>query len=511
MSSIAKIGRANRSARQFVSGYLHRGVGSPYYNQRDAKTGRIERAVAQGGDLRADEFVSYCEALGRKRQMDHIIVSFDKMPNSNIGARVVLNFATALAHYMHPFSPCHVVVHSDGKHHKVHAHIAIANNDESTGRALTNYHTPYSIRRANDEMMQSYGFEQRLEPYSHASEPAWPTRRREFRTRASQGNRQALFSLAMGDAIDRALHDPTTIDMKTFRQALLRTEDPALHLYPISISEHQPAKNGLPGIVYMMRSDAMTSPRGKQRIRSRAAGRLCKDFRMDGIQAVFTFNATRARQRQQTIQETTMTETERLEEDIEIASDFIPETVHQLAVTQSVNEPGHRNMPSRTLDALTIADEGIRGETYRAAIAMQQEQKRLQKTIEEARARYQELTRAGRRPSRFLELLKRQLRSQHPTRIISSLINRVLVKAIDHRAFVKHVEHGKLIYQARGDMWKAEKNRKLIKQVVQEYQQAHVLLKPQLSPEEQLAYLASLIETKPDDDDPQAEKELSIN
>lgn len=273
MSSIVKVGKGSRSARAFLLGYLVHGIGSDHYDQGAAHAGLVDRAVAQAGDLTARRFVSYCEALPRRRQYDHLIVSFD---DPGITPDQVADYGIAFARYIHPASMAHVVVHDDGDHHHLHAHIMIANQDEETGRSLQTYHDVYSLRQANDEMMGIAGLGQDLDRYGRKKATPWRDQAAALTARAS-ADPKAAFSLALGTAIDEALHDPRSVDLKSFQAVLSAQEDPSRHIYPVTMRLRQDGPDG-PGITYSMLSDETTSPTGKPRTRSRRASKLCADF-----------------------------------------------------------------------------------------------------------------------------------------------------------------------------------------------------------------------------------------
>lgn len=273
MSSIVKVGKGSRSARAFLLGYLVHGIGSDHYDQGAAHTGLVDRAVAQAGDLTARRFVSYCEALPRRRQYDHLIVSFD---DPGITPDQVADYGIAFARYIHPASVAHVVVHDDGDHHHLHAHIMIANQDEETGRSLQTYHDVYSLRQANDEMMGIAGRRQDLDQYGRKRTTPWRDQAATLTARAS-ADPKAAFSLALGTAIDEALHDPRSVDLGSFQAVLSAQEDPSRHIYPVTMKLRQDGPDG-PGITYSMLSDETTSPTGKPRTRSRRASKLCAAF-----------------------------------------------------------------------------------------------------------------------------------------------------------------------------------------------------------------------------------------
>ena len=282
MSSIVKVGKGSRSARAFLLGYLVHGIGSDHYDQGAAHAGLVDRAVAQAGDLTARRFVSYCESLPRRRQYDHLIVSFD---DPGITPDQVADYGIAFARYIHPASLAHVVVHDDGDHHHLHAHIMIANQDEETGRSLQTYHDVYSLRQANDEMMGIAGLVQDLDRYGRKKATPWRDQAATLTARAS-ADPKAPFSLALGTAIDEALHDPRSVDLESFKEVLSAQEDPSRHIYPVTMKLRQDGPDG-PGITYSMLSDETTSPTGKPRTRSRRASKLCADFQYGPLTAQF--------------------------------------------------------------------------------------------------------------------------------------------------------------------------------------------------------------------------------
>lgn len=270
------MGKARRSARAYLNGYLLHGIDSEHYDQQKAKKGLVDRALVQGGDMGVADFIEYCETTGRKRQFDHLILSFDEIPDTEPGGQQVAAYALALAHYMHPTAPAYVVVHDDGKNHHVHAHLLMANNDDETGHALDTYHKIYDVRRANDRMAEMWNLDQKLKPYGKKNLASWKTRRERF---ASQDDSKSRFSLILGDRVNEALNDPRSTSMNGYRQAL--------ESRGITLTERQTKTQSTPGLVYHLKDDSGDKPR----MRSRSASKLCAAFQLDAVRRTLSQNA----------------------------------------------------------------------------------------------------------------------------------------------------------------------------------------------------------------------------
>lgn len=98
---------------------------------------------------------------GLKLSAISIIQSFDNKTDgfdykSKTDQRYVNSLGRELAHKLYPHSMSSVETHNDGKHHELHNHIVIINNDSETGHAISTLLLK-DIRQANNELMKQHG------------------------------------------------------------------------------------------------------------------------------------------------------------------------------------------------------------------------------------------------------------------------------------------------------------------------------------------------------------------
>lgn len=194
---------------------------------------------------------------GRKNQMYSYVQSFSKDEFSVASLRdleTVRDIACLLAESMHN-ADYMVVVHDDAAGGNAHAHIAVINSDNETGKALDRYTSwAHGLHQLNDEVVADCGLMPLPDPSRKLG--AWVERRKDF---AKDGVERAL-----GDAVDAVLHDPACRDMDTYKTLLAER----------GVTVAETARDGL---TYKMR-EASTG-----KLRRRRATRLSPDFVKDNV------------------------------------------------------------------------------------------------------------------------------------------------------------------------------------------------------------------------------------
>lgn len=194
---------------------------------------------------------------GRKNQLYSYVQSFSKDEFSVTSLRdleTVRDIACLLAESMHS-ADYMVVVHDDAAGGNAHAHIAVINSDNETGKALDRYTSwAHGLHQLNDEVVADCGLTPLPDPSRKLG--AWVERRKDF---AKDGVERAL-----GDAVDSVLHDPACRDMDTYKMMLAER----------GVTVAETARDGL---TYKMR-EASTG-----KLRRRRATRLSPDFVKDNV------------------------------------------------------------------------------------------------------------------------------------------------------------------------------------------------------------------------------------
>ncbi len=194
---------------------------------------------------------------GRKNQLYSYVQSFSKAEFSVTSMRdleTVRDIACLLAESMHS-ADYMVVVHDDAAGGNAHAHIAVINSDNETGKALDRYTSwAHGLHQLNDEVVADCGLTPLPDPSRKLG--AWVERRKDF---AKDSVERAL-----GDAVDAVLHDPACRDMDTYKTMLAER----------GVTVAETARDGL---TYKMR-EASTG-----KLRRRKASRLSPDFVKDNV------------------------------------------------------------------------------------------------------------------------------------------------------------------------------------------------------------------------------------
>lgn len=204
---------------------------------------------------------------GRSNQLYSYVLAFhpDEFDvKSQRDLETVRDIACELAERMHD-ADYMVVVHDDADGGHVHAHIAVMNEDRSTGRALRDYTSwRHGLHQLNDRVMGKFGLNVLPDPTRRLD--GWKVRRNDFTPGSIEQQ--------LGDKIVKALNDPRSVDFDSYKQVLA---DDGVTL----------AKTVRDGLTYKMREKT------SNKLRRRKASRLCPDFVWDRVVKQFENNKKR--------------------------------------------------------------------------------------------------------------------------------------------------------------------------------------------------------------------------
>lgn len=224
-----------------------------------------DRIIGRMGDFDdRNAFVDFCETVtaqaGRKVEGHEVRVSFDDdelRADRPEDVDTDLGHGYRLAKALAPNSPCDITAHGDGEGGMLHLHIAIANVDETTGRALSHGMNHKRVSKINDELAREWGLRV---PGEKAG--LWADKR----AGADEFERQ------LGDRVSEA--KARAHDMDSFREELARR---GVELQERSkIAEDG---NEVVGWTYRMRY----ASNGRTRLRRRAASRLAGEFTREAL------------------------------------------------------------------------------------------------------------------------------------------------------------------------------------------------------------------------------------
>lgn len=242
--------------------YTRLGRGDMRRSHRHHGTDRI---IGRLGDFEnRGDFVEYCETVtaqaGRRVEGHEVRVSFDDQElraDRPEDVETALGHGYRLAKALAPDSPCDITAHGDGKGGMLHLHIAIANVDEATGRALAHGMNHKRVSALNDELAREWGL-------------SVPGER--SRSWAAKRKTADEFEQALGDRVAEALDKAT--DMESFRDELARRG--------IELREtRRRLEDGSESVGWSYRMRFTTN--GRTRIRRRSASRLADEFTPEAV------------------------------------------------------------------------------------------------------------------------------------------------------------------------------------------------------------------------------------
>lgn len=240
------------------------------HNSKDSRAAAFALSMS-GPFASVESFVAKAKEIarvnGRSNQLYSYVLAFhpDEFDvEAQRDLETVRDIACELAERMHD-ADYMVVVHDDADGGHVHAHIAVMNEDRSTGRALRDYTSwRHGLHQLNDRVMSEFGLNVLPDPSRQLG--SWSARRNDF---TPGGIEQQL-----GDKIVKALNDPRSVDFDSYKQVLA---DDGVTL----------AKTVRDGLTYKMRE------KSSNKLRRRKASRLCPDFVWDRVVKQFEINKKR--------------------------------------------------------------------------------------------------------------------------------------------------------------------------------------------------------------------------
>lgn len=261
-------------------------------SERYVRGMKDERAVAISGDAVGPlgVFSQRAGALARKHNREvealHYRQSFSDQefdPKDPEQVQRVNDMGYLLAKKMHPNAQCLVVTHTDGHGGKPHNHILVANHDDVTGKALSDYRTFYDrpeqggqrgIKSANDELMREQGLsiakEHQLAPND------WELCREDFAEGSPDRD--------MGDRFTQALHDPRSVDVDGL-QEVIEEQNQQEDMPRMRLSSRKNKKTGKEQWTLHI---GVEDERRKER--RALTSRLSEDFTPEGAQAFFDYH-----------------------------------------------------------------------------------------------------------------------------------------------------------------------------------------------------------------------------